>query len=118
MNSTSHDRVAADFDARAARLREKSQNGSNVSRENLGRVVGYEEAARAIRKLGDDTAVALMEARTAGGETSLWNQANLVGYSIMQGRLDGTNAVAVAAAIRATTPEEFQLACEMVKETP
>lgn len=50
-------------------------------------------------------------ARMQCAVTALWNQANLVGQAIGLGRLDGTNAVAVAAAIRATTPEEFAVAC-------
>lgn len=49
--------------------------------------------------------------REAGAANALWNQANLVGQAIDQGRLDGTNGSAVAAAIRARTPEEFAKAC-------
>ena len=49
--------------------------------------------------------------RQAGAANALWNQANLVGQAIDQGRLDGTSGAAVAAAIRATTPREFARAC-------
>ena len=52
--------------------------------------------------------------RQAGAANALWNQANLVGQAIDQGRLDGTSGAAVAAAIRATTPEEFARACSEV----
>lgn len=45
--------------------------------------------------------------------TVLANQANNVGAAIRSGVLDGTNPVAVAAAIRATTPEEFAAACAL-----
>lgn len=49
---------------------------------------------------------ASMHARTA-----LWNAANRVGHAIDSGHLDGTDGAAVAAAIRATTPAEFDAAC-------
>ena len=55
--------------------------------------------------------------REAGAECALWNQANLVGQAIDRGRLDGTDGAAVAAAIRARTPEEFAKACGEVSPT-
>lgn len=77
-----------------------------------------DEMVEAVREFlrGDDhgtTSERLMQERRAGAQTALWNQANLVGQAIDQGQLDGTNGAAVAAAIRATTPEEFAKACEV-----
>ena len=51
------------------------------------------------------------EVRKHAGENALWNQANNVGTAIAHGQLDGTDPVAVAKAIRATTPAEFAAAC-------
>lgn len=61
---------------------------------------------------------ALAKAREAAAATALANQANLVGFTIDQGRLDGANGAAVAAAIRATTPEAFAEACATPKPEP
>ena len=50
----------------------------------------------------------LKQAHLEAAHNALWNQANAVAFAIDQGRLDGTDAVLVAAAIRATAPEEFE----------
>ena len=56
------------------------------------------------------------EVRKHAGENALWNQANNVGTAIAHGQLDGTDPVAVAKAIRATTPAEFAAACSTLDE--
>lgn len=83
----------------------------NISRYNCQYVPGQVECTCNAQQQADRVLAELdpfMSSPAEGVSTALVNRANLVAKAIADGRLDGTDPAAVSAAIRASTPEEFE----------
>ena len=88
--------------------------GSHVAGARLAELVAAREAQAAAKALRDITISNVPREVLMGISSNVrHNVANTVAQAIWMGRLDGTNSAAVAAAIRASTPEEFEAACRI-----
>lgn len=111
-----HQRRWVEWKRRAETLQQQIANVRTLADEAYSRTTVIFTADDIYAALDGPAATPREPTIEQAASNALWNAANRVGHAIDTGHLDGTDGAAVAAAIRATTPEEFDAACAPPQE--